>query len=248
MRPLALTVLAAFVAFASSACDPPPPDAAPPPDASEAGEAYGGFTFPDAPAGDAAALDAPPTDLDVAVSPPDSACTRAIASGDLRITELMIESVAGSGDHGEWLEVQSALGCAIDLKGLHGECPRGSTVVTFDFAEHTWLAPRGSFVVADSADPAINHYLPGVVVAWVGASSDILRNGGSTITLTMNGALVDTVTYPAGVSKVGASLAFPDDCAPAKRSDFAKWKTSTSSWFPGFLGTPNAPNVDVTCP
>jgi hypothetical protein len=174
-------------------------------------------------------------------------CPSAIAPGDLAITELMISSVAGSGDYGEWLEVESARDCVLDLLGLHGESPHGATPVTFDVTDDVMLPPRGSFVVADSADGAINHDLPGFVIAWSGAHGDVLRNQGETIDLRMDGQLIDSVTYPALKLTIGASIAFPADCAAAERTVLAHWKTSTASWFPAFFGTPNAPNTDVRC-
>ncbi len=179
---------------------------------------------------------------------PDGACDRPLAPGDLAVDELLIESVSGTGDHGEWLEVTSTLGCAIDLIGLHGECPRGSKAATFDITGDMWLPAGGTLVVADSTDPAVNHYLPGLVVAWSGNLGDVLRNKGTTVTLLVNDVVIDTLTYPAESLTVGASLAFPAECDPGLRSDFALWRKSTASWFPGFFGTPNSPNADVTCP
>jgi hypothetical protein len=185
---------------------------------------------------------------DALQGPPIGACPQPLAPGDLMIDELMIESVAGAGDYGEWLEVKSNVDCLADLRGLHGECPRGAKVATFDVASDVWLPPRGTFVVADSSDPAINHDLPGVVIAWFGQPGDVLRNKGTTITLSLSASLLDTVTYPALSLAVGNSVAFPSDCDPSLRSDFTNWLPSNASWFPGFLGTPNAPNADVVCP
>jgi hypothetical protein len=179
---------------------------------------------------------------------PDGACVQPLTRGALRIDELMIASVAGAGDDGEWIEIESTLDCAANLDGLHGECPRGAKVATFDVTGDLWIPPRGTFLVADSSDPAINHDVPGIVVPWFGHSGDVLRNEGTTLTVSLDGTLIDTVTYPALPLVVGVSLAFPEDCDPSQRSDFTKWKRSTASWFPGFLGTPNAPNTDVTCP
>ena len=48
------------------------------------------------------------------------------------------------------------------------------------------------------------------------------------------------MTYPSLTLAVGDSVAFPGDCDAGERADFTKWKRSTASWFPGFLGTPNA--------
>jgi hypothetical protein len=185
---------------------------------------------------------------DAAVAGMDGACTQPLAAGSLTIDELMIESVAGAGDDGEWLEIQSTLDCAIDLRGLHGDCPRGAKVATFDVTDDVWVPPRGTFLVADSRDPAINHDLPGVLVVWANHPGDVLRNKGATVTLTLGDQMIDSLTYPALKLTVGASMAFPSNCDPALRGDFSHWKVSAASWFPGFLGTPNAPNVDVQCP
>jgi hypothetical protein len=201
-------------------------------------------------------------DLDAAVAPdPDDAsdaalfdgsdaspCTTPLAPGDLVITELMIASLSGAGDHAEWLEVTSTRACAIDLQGVRGDCPVGAKVATFAFTSDVWIPPRGTFVVADSTDPVIDHGVPGVVVAWDGSLGDVLRNQGATITVRYGGAILDSVTYPKLEIVTGASLAFPTSCSASMRGDWTKWRTSVASWFPGFRGTPNAPNVDVACP
>jgi hypothetical protein len=178
-------------------------------------------------------------------------CPGPPAAGDLAIDELLIASVAGTGDHGEWLEVRSTRDCALDLRGLHGECASGATVQTFDVQDDVWLPPRDFFVIADSSDPAINHDLPGLVIVWAGSPGDVLRNLGDTVTLranSANGAVVDSVTYPSLPRTVGASIAFPSDCPETARSDWSRWQTSQHSWFPAFFGTPAAPNDDVHCP
>jgi hypothetical protein len=178
---------------------------------------------------------------------PDGACTQPIQPGNLVIDELMVASVAGSGDYGEWVEISSTLPCALDLRGLHGECPKGAKVITFDITEDLLIPPLGTFLVADSSDPGVNHDLPGPIVVWYGQPGDVLRNQGSTVTLTVNGTIIDSVTYPS-VKLVGASMAFPSSCLPSARAGWSNWQPSTASWFPAFFGTPNAPNVDVQCP
>jgi hypothetical protein len=179
---------------------------------------------------------------------PEGACPSPPSGGDLVIDELMIASVAGAGDYGEWLEVVSTRPCALDLRGLHGEAPSGLKVRTFDVVEDLWLAAAGAFVVADSYDPAINHDLPGTVISWAGEPGDVLRNKGGTVSLLLRGTLIDSLTFPAIKLVVGASTSFPPTCPLSMRSDWTAWQTSTASWFPGFYGTPNAPNDDVSCP
>ncbi len=179
---------------------------------------------------------------------PDAACVQALGPGVLAIDELMIESVKGTGDYGEWIEVQNASSCVVNLRGLHGECPVGMKLHALDVTQDMWLPPGATFVIADTADPAVDHYLPGLLVTWTGQPGDVLRNEGGTVTLTLDGTLIDTVTYPAFKLIVGASIAFPSNCPASGRSDWSTWQMSISSWFPGFEGTPNGPNDDVSCP
>ncbi len=176
------------------------------------------------------------------------ACIGSLAAGDLVIAEMMIQSVAGTGDYGEWLEVRSTRECTLDLYGLRGQAPSGAKVRSFDVVAHVLLPARGTFVVADSLNPALNHALPGTVVAWAGRAGDVLRNKGGTVTLLFNDAVIDSLTFPALAPPIGASVSFPSDCPLDRRLDWTAWQFSTSSWFPGFEGTPNAPNVDVLCP
>jgi hypothetical protein len=193
--------------------------------------------------GPAADASAPPAD-----ATPEGACAQPIAAGDLVVDELMVESVAGTGDYGEWLEIESTLTCAADLRGLHGETADGAKIRTFDVGDDLWLPPGGTLVVADSEDPTLNHELPGLLIAWAGHPGDVLRNQGGTVTLRLDDTIVDTVTWPAYKGPVGTSVEFPADCPLASGGDFGKWRPATASWFPGFAGTPNAPNTDVKCP
>jgi hypothetical protein len=160
----------------------------------------------------------------------------------------MIESVAGAGDDGEWLEVANVAGCALNLRGLHGDTPVGSKVHSFDVGLDTWIPADGAFVVADSADPAVNHDLPGLVIPWTGHPGDVLRNEGGTITLTLGDILITSLTWPKRTLVPGTSIELPADCDADRASDFSAWQPAAASWFPAFFGTPNAPNVDVACP
>jgi hypothetical protein len=178
----------------------------------------------------------------------DGPCTQPLGPGVLVIDEMMIESVAGTGDYGQWIEIASTSSCAVDLNGLHAECPVGNKVRTLDVGEDVWILPGGYFVIADSTDPAIDHYLPGTVLAWDGDPGSVLRKSGGTVSLMANDTIIDSLTWPKLDVVVGASVAFPATCAPSQRSDWTEWQISTASWFPGFYGTPNAPNTDVSCP
>ena len=222
-------------------------------DAGGEGEAVPSFPSPEGSDPWGSSVDAttggkPGRDASAADARFDAPCSTPLAPGVLVIDELLIESVAGTGDYGEWLEVRSTSPCAVSLRGLQGSCPVGLKVHSFEVTDDVWIAPLGTFVIPDSTDPAINHDLPGPLVPWAGQPGDVLRNKGGTVTLTASGVMIDSVTFPALKLVVGASVAFPSNCPLSRRSDWTSWQTSNGSWFPGFSGTPNAPNDDVSCP
>lgn len=228
-------------------------DASPTPETDEARDA---LDQSDANGDDAVEADSPAdgleADVDAVPGPPfdvgeGGICPSGVGPGDLVVTEMMIASVAGTGDHGEWIEVTSTRECALNLLGLHGEVPSGSKVRVVDIDDDLWLPACGTFVIADSIDPAFTHYLPGTVIAWAGQPGDVLRNQGATITFLVGGQVVASTTYPSLKLTEGSSLAFPADCPPTSVTDWTAWQFSTESWFPGFNGTPNAPNTDVHC-
>ncbi|MBX3192434.1 MAG: lamin tail domain-containing protein [Labilithrix sp.] len=176
-------------------------------------------------------------------------CPGPLVAGDLAIVELMIASRAGSADDGEWVEIRSTRDCWLNLKGLVIESPRGalpanSVTVTEDFE----LAPKGMFIVADTADPVKNNGAArdGKLFAW--NATDVLKNDGDSVILKMGATTVDNLTYPAFSNlEPGRTLAFPDDCAWNVRADWQRWSLTFDEWRPGKKGTPNATNDDVAC-
>ncbi len=173
-------------------------------------------------------------------------CTGALAAGDVVISELMIASRAGVGDDGEWVELTSTRDCWLKLQGLVVDSPRGTTSDAVAIDDGFELEPHGTFVVADSADPARNHGLPGKIYAW--NATDVLKNTGDSVEVKLGATVVDTLTYPAFSNlSPGRSIAFPDDCKPADRADWQRWSLTFDSWAAGFQGTPNAANSDVAC-
>jgi hypothetical protein len=184
---------------------------------------------------------------DGGVVQPKVFCTGALAAGDLVVSEILINSRAGSGDDGEWIEIKNARTCWLDVKGLSIESPRGTTGTNAVTITENWeLGPGATFVVADSADPAKNHGLPGKVFAW--GAADVLKNDGDTVALKAGAVVVDTLTYP-GFSNLeaGRTLAFPSDCPGNVRGDWARWSLTFDVYTAGFKGTPNAANDDVAC-
>ncbi len=191
----------------------------------------------------------PPPDggVDAPVDSAPSDCA-SLGPGDLVIVEIMIASQNGSGDHGEWFEVKSTRTCNLNIRGVHVESPRGTTSDYVDITTTTILPPGGSFVVADSADPSINHGLGALVYEFSGSVSDVLKNSGDTITLSLGGVTIDTLTYDATLPWIaGASVAFPAACPASSRTSWASWGWSSQAYGGLFLGTPNSANTDVAC-
>ena len=184
---------------------------------------------------------------DSGVAPAKVYCSGPLAAGDVVVTEMLITSRAGTGDDGEWVELTSTRSCWLKLQGLSIESPRGATATNaVTIADDYELAPKGSFVVADSNDPAKNHALPGKVYAW--GASDVMKNDGDTVSVKLGATVVDSVTYPAFSNlEAGRTLAFPSDCPAGVRSDWTRWSLTFDAYSAGFEGTPNAANDDVAC-
>jgi hypothetical protein len=257
----ALALAGASFLFACAQAPAPPKKAPPAFDPGDDSNFYGADMLPEDPLPQTINADsgafAPerpspnkPARRDAGIVDPDAGpevdCDSPIAAGDLAIVEIMIASKSGSNDAAEWVEVRSTRDCWLPVKGVSVESPRGtsaSNVATI--SESFSLPPHGTFVVAGSADPAVNGNLPGKLFAW--AATDVLKNDGDTIIVKKGSLTIDTITYPSLSFTSGRSIAFPDDCPGANRSDWNRWSQSFDEYAPGLKGTPNAPNLDVLC-
>jgi hypothetical protein len=184
---------------------------------------------------------------DDAGSAPLALCTDGVQPGDVKIVEIMIASASGSGDKGEWIELQSTrTDCILDVSNLTISSPRGTGVDTVSIDDGLQLNPGDTFLVADSDDPTINNSLTTPLYSW--DSYDVLKNDGDEIDVTLAGTTIDTLTYPAFSNlQIGASVSFPSDCQWSDRSSWSSWSYSFNVYSSPLLGTPNAPNDDVTC-
>jgi len=175
-------------------------------------------------------------------------CNAPLQAGDLAVVEILIASRTGSGDDGEWLEVQNTHdNCWLKLTGVTVESPRGAAAPNIaTVTDGLELAPLGSFIVADSTDAAKNGGLKGDVFAF--NATDVLKNDGDTILIKSGATQIDSITYP-GFSNIetGRTLAFPSDCKWSDRSSWERWSLSFDTWSTGKRGTPNAANADVAC-
>ncbi len=174
-------------------------------------------------------------------------CQGPLASGDLKIVELMIESTSGSGDRGEWLELENTRSCIVNLNGLVVQSPRGTSLDKATVTTDVLVPPGGSFVIADSASATDNHDLPSASIVATFGSYDVLKNTGDTVEVWAGTTLVDALTYPQLALTAGRSVSFPADCAWGDRASWSRWSGSFNVWSSPFQGTPGADNSDVTC-
>lgn len=174
-------------------------------------------------------------------------CATPLVAGDLRIVEIMVASRTGSLDEAEWVEVESRRDCWLKADGVMVESPRGaaaSNIATLPVGSE--IAPLGRFVAAGTSDPTKNHNLKGLVASF--QSSDVLKNDGDIVRVKLGALVIDELTYPRFANLTpGRSLAFPSNCKPEERSNFARWSLTFRDYDVGFKGTPNAANTDVTC-
>jgi len=172
-------------------------------------------------------------------------CQGPLGAGDVKIVELMIESVSGSGDKGEWIELENTRSCIVNLNGVSVQSPRGTGSDAASITSDVFVQPGASVVIADSSDPNDNHQLPGVVASF--ASYDVLKNSGDTVEVYLGTTLIDALTYPQLALTPGRSVSFPSDCAWTDRASWSRWSGSFHVWSSPFQGTPGADNTDVTC-
>lgn len=172
-----------------------------------------------------------------------------VRQGDLRVVEIMFDTVDPFEDWGQWFEVQSARSdCELNLKGLKIETSRdgailGSMTIDTDFK----VPPGKRFVVAATTNKQKNHNLPGAVIGF--EKADILSDHGATITLSAGPNAVETLRYPdMDVSAFKRSFAFPAECAVEKNQDWRSWVLSRTSWPDGedMNGSPNEENTADT--
>lgn len=174
-------------------------------------------------------------------------CTGPLASGDVKIVEIMIASQSGSGDKGEWVELQSTRACILDIKGLTVSSPRGTSTDSATVTTDVYVQPGASFVVADSSVSTDNHGLPNATLVATWNTYDVLKNSGDTVDVTAGSATIDSLTYPAFTLTPGRSISFPADCTWADRASWTRWSMSFNVWQSPFEGTPGADNTDVSC-
>jgi hypothetical protein len=181
--------------------------------------------------------------------PPVLDCNRPLVEGDLRIVELMVSSRAGSGDDGEFVEIENRASCIVDLGQVLVESPRGTSVDRATFTAGSKLGPGKFAIVAGNriAESLASGLPSGTLIAEFRAS-DVLKNDGDTVRILQGSTVVQSLAFPRIRNLTpGQSIVFPSDCAPADYSDWLSWSLAPTFYAGTFRGSPGAPNDDVTC-
>lgn len=144
--------------------------------------------------------------------------------GQLRITEWMANPTAASNRDGEWVELR--LGTDADLNGLVVSDRAGG--MSEMQSDACLRFPGGSHVVlARSLDPAVNGGIEGVAAKL----SVSLNNSDETITLSLAGQVLDSVSYEESEPGVAVQV-----------DELGNVCHAVQAYGEGDFGTPGAPN------
>ena len=167
--------------------------------------------------------------------------------GDLVMTEIMYNPDGVVDSAGEWVEIYNPTTVTFDVTGVAFADNTGSFKVANPAGGALLLPPASYLVVASNAEPTANGNVKGAL-KWAGGTA--LANTGEALTLTsVDGALLDTVTYKVGASGwpdlVGASLTLEPSLmgSATANDDAASWCAAATPWSGGDKGTPGALNT-----
>ena len=162
-------------------------------------------------------------------------------TGELLLSELMVNPSAVSDSLGEYVELYNPGAVDVDLSGW-----TFCTVSVCEVFDGPLVVPAGErLVLAASGDPNLNGGLPAGAVEWTG--NQFLSNSGGSVQLVDSaGQVVTLLPYGADLGFVPASgVAFelaPGVLVPASAVDPANWCFATQIYGSGDLGTPGAAN------
>ncbi len=167
-----------------------------------------------------------------------------LKSGDLVISELMVDASAVKDEVGEWVEIFNPGGNAVDLAGLWLKDAKGNKQQIAPPAKVLMLEAGKYAVVGANGDVKLNG---GVTLAWVWTGLT-LPNGGGAFTIAAGKTDLDLVSYTPGLGgwpsvKAGATLQLQSDKLTAVANDAGSaWCHPTSTFGAGDKGTPGAAN------
>ena len=113
-----------------------------------------------------------------------------LVAGDLWITEAMPDPSAVGDSYGEWVELYNNTDSPVSLDGLDEPCSVSGAVA---------IEPGGFVVLAKKADVSANGGISGAVECSLS-----LSNSGKTLSVGLDGALLDSFTY--GSASAGVSF------------------------------------------
>lgn len=167
---------------------------------------------------------------------------------NMAIVEVMVASQSGSGDRGEWFEVQNLGACPIDMTGLIVESPTGSGSPRTHEVTRGVLTAGGFFVFGQSGDPADHHGLPVDYVYGSGTTGVVLNNSTDSLILSFGGTEIDRVAWGSTDHRTGASRQLSRGAESGDNSSLGatSYCDSTDIYSSAtggpFLGTPGARN------
>jgi len=215
------------------------PDATTPPDAE-----FMDATVPDARMPDASVPDASRPD---ASGPP---CD--VGPAFVLITEVMVASVSGSRDRGEWFELHNPGDCEAVLNGLTISSPTSSGTLRTHTIVDLRIPARGFVTLGQSLNPA-EHHGAGLDYAYgTGSRSTeiVFSNSSDSLRIASGDTTIDEVSWTGSGFTYSKSRQYPSESSPADRATWGNWCDSTmifSMEGGTFYGTPGAPN-DARCP
>lgn len=172
--------------------------------------------------------------------------SRPPAPGELVITEILRNPNGANEKEREWFEVHNPTSVDLELDGLVlSDAARSYTI-----AAPIVLPANGHGVFAYYADPAQNGGLSNVLAEYGPAADIALNNGDETITLTLGGQVIDTVTYsgswPGAAQDVAMCLRAP---YPADNAAQPGWGDAVGVYgSTGAQGSPGLVNDATNCP
>ena len=158
---------------------------------------------------------------------------------DLMISEVMYNPAKVLDSQGEWIELYNPGFASVDIRGLMLSDKKGSHVIA---AAGPLLIPAGGYaVLARNGSPAQNGGLTPLHVY----SKITLNNGGETLTLSVDGVLIDQVAYGEASgfpSADGASIMVMNPVSNTGNDVPFDWCISGMQYGDGDFGTPGAAN------
>jgi hypothetical protein len=182
------------------------------------------------------------------VSPPDGPVVDrplpkdgTVSTGQIAITELMINPKAVTDADGEWVELFNLGTQAVDINGWTlKDLGTDSHVIA---ASGQLLVPaKGYLILGRTVDMVKNG---GVKVAYAYENFFLANTSDEVILLDKSGKTVDSVTYTTGWTLPdGASLSVKNPTLP--KNTFSNWCEETSAW-PGSKGDKGTPGANPGC-